>query len=276
MLRRPVLGAILAVAAVCVLAAGLSRDARPPAHPAAARPNVVFILTDDLSWDLVQYMPHVQALQRRGETFDHYFVADSLCCPSRATIFTGEFPHNTGVVSNTAPLGGYAKFQARGLAARTFAVGVRRRGYATSLLGKYLNGYGDPVMRGRPIPPGWSDWHVSNRTGYREFDYALDNNGRVAAHASAYGVDDLASTRDRVHRACSQAVPARGGDVRPARPVHAGAAQRARLPGADGAARSVLRRGQRRRSRLAGAAQAVERRAARPHRCRLPQARAGG
>src|SRR3954462_9483171 len=118
-------------------------------RPEAAKPpSIVFILTDDLSWDLVnpRFTPHIVALERRGETFDHYFVADSLCCPSRATIFTGQFPHNTGVVSNTAPLGGFAKFQRRGLDRQTFAVALQSRGYATSLLGKYLNGYGDPAM----------------------------------------------------------------------------------------------------------------------------------
>jgi N-acetylglucosamine-6-sulfatase len=38
----------------------------------AAPPNIVFVLTDDLSWNLVQYMPHVQELQRRGMTFSRY------------------------------------------------------------------------------------------------------------------------------------------------------------------------------------------------------------
>ena len=151
----------------------------PSAKPA---PNIVFILADDLSWNLVnrRFMPHVAALERRGETFDHYFVADSLCCPSRATIFTGDYPHDTHVLANLGRLGGYGQFQRQGLGQRTFAVALQRRGYATSLLGKYLNGYGDPAMRAgvSEVAPGWSDWHVSNESGYREFDYLLDDNGR--------------------------------------------------------------------------------------------------
>ena len=61
---------------------------------ATSRPNIVFILTDDLSWNLIneQTAPHIMQLERKGETFDHYFVADSLCCPSRSTIFTGLYP----------------------------------------------------------------------------------------------------------------------------------------------------------------------------------------
>src|SRR5689334_22220038 len=64
------------------------RDSIPGAG--AQRRNIVFVLTDDLSMDLIRYMPQVQALQRRGLNFRNYFVTDSLCCPSRASIFTGE------------------------------------------------------------------------------------------------------------------------------------------------------------------------------------------
>jgi N-acetylglucosamine-6-sulfatase len=154
-----------------------SRPAAPVGVTAAAKPNIVFILADDLSWNLVnrRFTPHIAALERRGETFDHYFVADSLCCPSRATMLTGDFPHDTGVYGNVGRLGGYRRFRQRRLGARTFAVALRERGYATSMLGKYLNGYGVRAA----VPPGWSDWHVSDRTGYREFDYVLNDNGRT-------------------------------------------------------------------------------------------------
>jgi N-acetylglucosamine-6-sulfatase len=206
-------GAAVLVAVVAVaVAVGLpfrTTHQRPQAPPvASAGPNIVFILTDDLSWDLIKrrFAPNIVGLRRTGVTFDRYFVADSLCCPSRATIFTGRFPHDTQVLSNTPPLGGYAKFQARGLADKTFAVALHRRGYATSMLGKYLNGYGDPTMNdvNAAIPPGWSDWHVSNLTGYREFNYDLNDNGRVNHYGGPgarcrptsgeddYGVDVLA------------------------------------------------------------------------------------
>ncbi len=187
--------ATLAIGLVAVLAAALALRPARAAAPTATNPNIVFILTDDLSWDLVnqRFAPHIVDLQRRGATFDHYFVSNSLCCPSRATILTGDFPHDTRVLSNTAPLGGYARFRARRLAQRTFAVALRREGYATSLLGKYLNGYGDAFMSGvtAPVPPGWSDWHVSNRSGYREFGSELNDNGRFTTYED-YGVDVLA------------------------------------------------------------------------------------
>src|SRR5579859_2129202 len=85
----------------------------PPA-PGRTRPNFVFVLTDDLSWNLVSHMPHVLAMQKAGMTFDHYYVVDSLCCPSRSAIFTGEFPHDDGVFTNAGADGGYFAFNKHG------------------------------------------------------------------------------------------------------------------------------------------------------------------
>src|SRR5690242_7770115 len=90
---KRLLGAVLVC--LCIVALAVQPVARgAQQHTAPERPNVVFILTDDLSWNLVQYMPHVLELERQGVTFDHYFVTDSLCCPSRSSIFTGMFPHD--------------------------------------------------------------------------------------------------------------------------------------------------------------------------------------
>ena len=193
--------------AACVVIAGAivagacsrgSKSASTTSTPATSgRPNIVFVLTDDLSWNLIneRFAPHIVALQREGETFSNYFVADSLCCPSRSTIFTGLFPHDTKVVTNLPPAGGFQKFQSEGLDKKTFAVALQRDGYTTSMLGKYLNGYGNPKMTAAtaPIPPGWSDWHVSNNTGYREFNYLLNDNGAVNRYRGQnnYGVDVL-------------------------------------------------------------------------------------
>ena len=92
----------------------------------------MFVLTDDLSWNLVRYMPHVQTMQRAGESFTNYFVTDSLCCPSRASILTGRFPHDTGVYGNSGPEGGFTVFHARGEETRTFATALRPKVLADS------------------------------------------------------------------------------------------------------------------------------------------------
>ena len=146
------------------------------AQPAAAqtRPNIVFVLTDDLSWNLVPYMPQVQQLQREGMTFERYVVTDSLCCPSRASIFTGRYPHSTGVLKNMGDDGGFGAFHPIEEKS-TFATALQRRGYRTGLMGKYLNGYFpfSEVDLERPfVPPGWSAWAVGGEA-YREFNYNL-------------------------------------------------------------------------------------------------------
>jgi N-acetylglucosamine-6-sulfatase len=153
-----------------------ARLSSAPVRPAAfGRPNIVFVLTDDLSWNLVRFMPTVQRMQRQGATFSRYFVTDSLCCPSRASILTGQFPHDTGVTTNTPPTGGWPIFQERGGESRTFATALRSAGYRTAMMGKYMNGY-EPWSG--YVPPGWSTWAVAGN-GYRQFRYALDVNGDV-------------------------------------------------------------------------------------------------
>jgi len=101
--KRGVVGgaaALVAIVAVALVLGASGSAGGATARSAARPPNVVFVLTDDLAWNLVRYMPHVQQLQRRGLTFSRYFVTDSLCCPSRSAIFTGRFPHDTGIFTN--------------------------------------------------------------------------------------------------------------------------------------------------------------------------------
>jgi arylsulfatase A-like enzyme len=149
------------------------------------RPNIVFVLTDDLSWNLVKYLPQVRAMQQEGMTFTEYVVTDSLCCPSRASILTGRFPHNTGVrTNNNRDGGGFAGFHNRGLESNTFATGLRARGYRTALMGKYFNGYLPARKVGGVapyVPPGWSTWNVSDG-GYGGYWYHLTDDRTVQTH----------------------------------------------------------------------------------------------
>ena len=144
----------------------------------AQHPNIVFILTDDLSNNLLQYMPHVLQMQKNGVTFANYFVTDSLCCPSRSSIFTGCFPHNTGIYRNRGEDGGYSAFVNRGHERNTFATALWSMGYRTGMMGKYLNGY-EPAQN--PPAGGWTSWDVAGN-GYPGFHYTLNQNGQLVAH----------------------------------------------------------------------------------------------
>ena len=142
-------------------------------------------------------MPHVEKLRTQGTTFTNYLVTDSLCCPSRASIFTGCYPHNTGIFRNGGADGGFALFHTRAEESDTFATRLQSHGYLTALMGKYLNGY-TPQRRvdGKPlyIPPGWTEWDVAGNA-YAEFNYNLNENGKLVHHGSgprSYLTDVLA------------------------------------------------------------------------------------
>jgi arylsulfatase A-like enzyme len=149
------------------------------------QPNIVFVLTDDLSADLIPYMPNVRRLQQRGTSFSNYVVTDSLCCPSRASILTGQYPHDTGIFRNTGADGGFLAFHAGGLEQDTYATNLQGVGYRTALMGKYLNQYSPTRIRtalgGPYVPPGWSDWTVAGN-GYQGFGYRLARTVRVVRH----------------------------------------------------------------------------------------------
>ena len=186
------------LAVACSSGHPVSGGSQPVTSAAGRRPNVVFVLTDDLSTDLLQYMPHVRDMQRQGLTFSNYFVTDSLCCPSRSSIFTGRLPHSTGVFTNTAPDGGFPLFYRRGEEKDTFATALRSDGYRTALMGKYLNDYDPrhtPGQRGPYVPPGWTEWDATGN-GYGEFNYNTNQNGRVVHYGfepKAYLTDVIAA-----------------------------------------------------------------------------------
>ena len=184
--RRRALAQLLIVAAAIVsmgspagggTSLGLSAQGigtgKPHADP---RPNIVMVLTDDLSWNLVRYMPNVLALQARGMTFDNYTVTDSLCCPSRTSILTGEFPHNSQIVGNTlVDGGGFQKFVMENDEKHVFALDLQDAGVETGFAGKYLNLYNPTVDQQGTVPnqPGWDSWGGVNGGGYNEYAYAM-------------------------------------------------------------------------------------------------------
>jgi N-acetylglucosamine-6-sulfatase len=165
---------------------------RPPT-PGGVRPNLVFLITDDLDADSVRYMPQLQRLLvEPGVSLSNYYVSLPWCCPSRATILRGQYAHNTGVWTVTSRGGGFAKFHEAGLERSTIATWLRRAGYRTGLFGKYLNGYENDPPEGPErrtyVPPGWDTWAVpAAGAPYSEFDYTLNVDGRLKPYGDAAG-----------------------------------------------------------------------------------------
>jgi arylsulfatase A-like enzyme len=172
--------ALLAVlVSVSVMAAG-----QPPAPQvgqaiaARGRPNVVVVMTDDQARRSMRVMRNAKALiGSRGVTFQRSFVNYSLCCPSRATFLTGQYMHNHRVAGNSPPNGGFTRFQALH-AGNNLAVWLRRAGYYTALVGKYLNGYVNQPL----VPAGWSEWHAASPDDQAVYNYVLNENGTKTFH----------------------------------------------------------------------------------------------
>src|SRR2546423_330640 len=165
--------------AVVVAAAILALGAAAP-NADARRPNVVVIETDDQTAASLWAMPNVKRLLAdEGVSFDNSFVSYSLCCPSRATFLTGQYAHNHGVFDNVLPDGGYYKLRG----GKTLPVWLRKAGYRTILVGKYLNDYGrrDPTE----VPPGWSDWHgLVDPTTYHYYGFTINDDRRTHRYSS--------------------------------------------------------------------------------------------
>jgi arylsulfatase A-like enzyme len=172
----------------------------PPKGPGTAtvattkRPNIVLILTDDQRFDTLWAMPQVQQLLvRHGITFKNSFVTNSFCCPSRATILTGNFSHTTGIYGNVPPHGGAPDFHKYGDDRSTIATWLHGAGYDTGLFGKYLNDYHGPF-----IPPGWSRWDAFNYGfgyyGFQAYTNAVKLCGGQPSCAVDYGKSEYSTT----------------------------------------------------------------------------------
>jgi N-acetylglucosamine-6-sulfatase len=185
-LALAVLGAWLGLAATVGAGAlaGGTGGTGPPAPQ--ARPNVVVIETDDQTLESIKVMDTVRRrIGDKGVTFANSFVSFSLCCPSRATFLTGQYAHNHGVRGNSPRTGGFSTFE-RLHGDDNLAVWLRRAGYRTALVGKYMNGYGrpDPTL----VPPGWTEWYAAvgaETTAQAVYDYRLNENGSLVRYGTA-------------------------------------------------------------------------------------------
>ena len=182
--RRALLTAlVLAVTVGAVIAPGPIGARRAGAARATTRPNILFVLTDDMTRADLHAMPGVeQAIGAQGMRFTRAMVGVSLCCPSRTTILRGQYAHNTGVETNGGTNGGFEAAYRFGIERSTVATWLHRAGYRTGLIGKYLNGFPNTAPESYR-PPGWTTW-VTPVAGnpYNEYGYRLNVNGRLVDH----------------------------------------------------------------------------------------------
>lgn len=150
--------------ALCL--ATLTIAVTPPAIEAGGRPNFLIILSDDQRHDTLDYMPRTKArIFAEGVTFPRAYITTSLCCPSRASILTGMYAHKHGVRLNTLPL-----------QKETFVERLKKGGYFTGQVGKYLNSW-DGSAR-----PEFDFWAAGPGGIAHYFDPRVNVNGTWAVH----------------------------------------------------------------------------------------------
>jgi N-acetylglucosamine-6-sulfatase len=133
------------------------------------KPNFLLIIVDDQTAHQMQFTPRTQALIfDQGAAFTSAFVTTPQCGPSRASILTGMYAHNHGVIDNSGD---------RKLELPTFIEAMHDHGYYTGHVGKYQNSY--PRSKKDPPRPEYDSW-VCMRTspdGSRYYDPLLNING---------------------------------------------------------------------------------------------------
>ena len=115
-------------------------------------------------------MPQTRRLVARpGTRFKESFVTTPVCCPSRATLLTGQYAHNHGTTSNHK---GYERLIDK---ENVLPVWLQQAGYRTAHVGKFLNGFVAAVPTPTFVPPGWDRWftQLPPRT-YYDYDVAVD------------------------------------------------------------------------------------------------------
>lgn len=122
----------------------------------AAKPNIIFVMADDMGWGQTGYRghpilktPNLDAMAENGLRFERFYAGCPVCSPTRASVLTGRSNDRTGVLTH-----GYALR----LQEKTIAQVLRADGYATGHFGKWhLDGFkgpGAPIFRDDPRGPG--------------------------------------------------------------------------------------------------------------------------
>jgi arylsulfatase A-like enzyme len=213
------------IAAAALLALVVVLGSRAAGEPATAAPrqapNIVVVQTDDQTLaelrairitplgNRVRAMPNtLDLIRKHGISFNRYVASYPLCCPSRSTLLSGRYAHSTGVLSNSAPRGGWVAFRRHPIYRHNLAVWLHRAGYRTIHLGKFLNGYGgpgpdDPITK---VPPGWDSWQsdATDNSTRLYYGYLLNQDGAIRG---PFGSSDYGAIGSKDPAGCPLAPP---------------------------------------------------------------------
>jgi arylsulfatase A-like enzyme len=141
------------------------------AQAKAPRPNILLIVTDDQPRGTLEVMPATRRLfVRQGRVYPNAYVTTPLCCPSRASILTGRYAHNHGVLTQQPQ-----SFDVR----TTIARYLRQAGYLNAIAGKYLNRWGSHPSFTPVSPPYFDRWATTRPNAGGYYNTLFNVNGRL-------------------------------------------------------------------------------------------------
>ncbi|MFF0378093.1 sulfatase-like hydrolase/transferase [Actinoplanes missouriensis] len=193
--RRGMIGALAGAAAVTALPAESATAGTKAAETEAAvtketpfrarpgsskRPNILFILADDLGWaDLSSYgspeirTPNLDRLARSGVRFTQGYSAGAVCSPTRVALYTGRLPGRTpGGLPE--PIGSVNERDGIPATHPTLASLLKKTGYATALIGKWHGGF---LPNFSPLRTGW-DYFFGNYSGGVDYYSKYSHTGK--------------------------------------------------------------------------------------------------
>ena len=137
--------------------------------------NVLMVVADDMPEDgfTREVMPKAwKMFANRGVVFDNGYAVDPWCGPSRATLFTGRWVHDHGLVRGAAATVEEVWY-ANDLEADTIATRAKAAGAKTAMIGKYLNG-----ARAARVPVGWDRFVSYPPVGANTRTYTIHADGK--------------------------------------------------------------------------------------------------
>ena len=169
----------------------------------AARPNIVIIIADQVRYDAVgvyghmpiDLTPNIDGLARNGTLYRHAFVTQPVCSPSRASMFTGQYPARHGVWRNTG------RGVALNPATPTIATELTKVGYSANYIGKWHLADGPQGPVAASARGGFLGlWEASNLLEMTSHPYEgelYDGDGRPIPFKDQYRVDFMTGRAKR-------------------------------------------------------------------------------